>query len=106
METLNRDGKLGSLKIAVEPTSKGRNEYETIIEDFLMMINADRAKAGMRKIGYMAIKLKLPQKTPKNPKGISNEDLHWFFKRCEEYARTGKGTFARCFYGSLKEKNP
>lgn len=43
-------------------------------------------------VGYVAMRLK----------GIPTEDLYFIQKSCDQY----NGPWAKCFYGSLKVKNP
>ena len=73
-----------------------RSERALLLSDFIKLINEER------------IGTKYP---PVNPKFIAIKtahlklnDLRWFFQECSRYKKEKKGSFSKCFYGSLKIK--
>lgn len=97
MEIRQRDGTLKKVELKIN-SKKARTPEQEVIDAFREKINAQRVGTKYKPMSYMAVRSYFP-------KGISVEDMWWFYGRCKEYEDRGIGQFSRAFFGVLKIKD-
>lgn len=73
------------------------SERAEIISQFVEEINNEREGTKWKPIHPRAVAVKLGHIKQKS-------DLYFFLKKCREY-KANKGSFSKCFWGSLKPKD-
>lgn len=80
-----------------------QKKWNNGVNFFLIEINKDRKKEGLKDLSFVAVRQKLIAL-----KEI--DDLRYFYSMCKKYSYTKdkvtgkKNTFSKCFFGSLRIK--
>lgn len=87
---------ISSILSELEKSEKTRitNERQFILSKFVDEINKERLDTKYKPITGRAVAMKVSHLK-------DNSTLHYFFSQCMDY-KNRKGSFSRCFFGSLK----
>lgn len=72
------------------------NERQAVVREFVDEINAEREGTKYAKMSARAIAIKMSH--------VNLFDLYAFLSDCRDYKRR-KGSFSKCFFGTLKNRN-
>lgn len=77
-----------------------QKKWNNGVNFFLIEINKDRKKEGLKDLSFIAVRQKLIALK-------EVDDLRWFYYHCKKYAQTkdkfgNKNSFSKCFFGALK----
>jgi hypothetical protein len=75
--------------------SKISNKRQSILKEFVDEINTERLGTSWKPVGARTVAIKLAH--------LTEFDLFYFLSVCRDYKKR-KGSFSKCFFGSLKNK--